>query len=50
VDSYRIDKGASYKIKIKLNNDFQSLYHVYVIDAENKKELDILKKEDKIKL
>jgi rod shape-determining protein MreC len=45
VDSYRIDNGASYKIKIKLNNDFQSLYHVYVIDAENKKELDLLKEE-----
>jgi rod shape-determining protein MreC len=45
VESFRIDKGASYKIRIKLRNDFQTLYHVYVIDAENKNELDILKNE-----
>jgi rod shape-determining protein MreC len=40
VDTFQIDKGASYKIRIKLNNDFQALYHVYLINYENKHELD----------
>lgn len=44
IDTFQIDKGASYKIRIKLNNDFQALYHVYVINYENKHKLDSLKK------
>jgi rod shape-determining protein MreC len=45
VESYKLDKGVSYKIRIKLNNDFQSLYNVYIVGAGNKQELDSLKKE-----
>ncbi|MDR1897048.1 MAG: rod shape-determining protein MreC [Prevotellaceae bacterium] len=44
VDTFYVDKGASYRVKIKLSNDFQSLYHVYVINAGHKHELDSLKK------
>jgi rod shape-determining protein MreC len=49
VESYRLDRGVSYKVRIKLNNDFRSLYNVYVISAENKAELDSLKREIQIK-
>jgi rod shape-determining protein MreC len=45
VESYRLDKGVSYKIRIKLSNDFQSLYSVYIVSAANRQELDSLKKE-----
>lgn len=49
VDTFIIDKGTSYKVRIKLSNDFQSLYRVYVIGALNKNGLDSLKIEDKFK-
>jgi rod shape-determining protein MreC len=49
VESYQLDKGVSYKIRIKLNNNFQSLYSVYVISADRKLELDSLKKEIKFR-
>jgi rod shape-determining protein MreC len=45
VESYRLDKGVSYRIRIKLSNDFQSLYNVYIVSATNRQELDSLKKE-----
>jgi rod shape-determining protein MreC len=49
VESYQLDKGVSYKISIKLSNDFQSLNGVYVVGAENRQELDSLKKEVKFR-
>jgi rod shape-determining protein MreC len=49
VESYQLDKGVSYKIKIKLNNNFQSIYNVYVINIEKKQELDSLKREIKFR-
>jgi rod shape-determining protein MreC len=45
VESYQLDKGVSYKIKIKLNNNFQGLYNVYIVFSEEKSELDSLKRE-----
>ncbi|MDR2027772.1 MAG: rod shape-determining protein MreC [Prevotellaceae bacterium] len=47
VESYQLDKGVSYKIRIKLNNNFQSLYNVYVISSGDKREFDSLKREIK---
>jgi rod shape-determining protein MreC len=49
VESYQLDKGVSYKVKIRLNNNFQSIYNVYVISADNKSELDSLKRETKFR-
>jgi rod shape-determining protein MreC len=49
VESYQLDKGVSYKISIKLSNDFQSLHNVYIVSAENRQELDSLKREVKFK-
>jgi rod shape-determining protein MreC len=49
VESYQLDRGVSYKVRIKLSNDFQSLYSVYVISANRKQELDSLKQEIKFK-
>jgi rod shape-determining protein MreC len=49
VESYQLDKGVSYKVKIKLNNNFQGLYNVYVISSEKKQELDSLKREIKFR-
>jgi rod shape-determining protein MreC len=49
VESYKLDKGVSYKIRIKLNNNFQSLHSVYVIGSEKKQELDSLKREIKFR-
>jgi rod shape-determining protein MreC len=45
VESYQLHKGVSYRVRIKLSNDFQSIYHVYVVKARRKSELDSLKKE-----
>jgi rod shape-determining protein MreC len=45
VESCQLDKGVSYKIKIKLNNNFQSINNVYVIHFDRKRELDSLKRE-----
>jgi rod shape-determining protein MreC len=45
VESYQSDKGVSYKVRIKLSNDFQSINNVYVISAARKPELDSLKRE-----
>jgi rod shape-determining protein MreC len=47
VDSYISIKGVSYKVRIKLHNDFQSLCNVYVIRSENKEELESFKEEVK---
>lgn len=44
VDTFFVDKGATYKIKIQLNNDFRSLYHVYVITNFYKQEFDSVKR------
>jgi rod shape-determining protein MreC len=49
VESYQLDKGVSYRVRIKLSNDFQSLYNVYVISAGKKQELDSLKREIKFR-
>jgi rod shape-determining protein MreC len=49
VESYQLNKGVSYKVRIKLSNDFQSIYNVYVISAKRKPELDSLKKEIKFR-
>jgi rod shape-determining protein MreC len=49
VESYQLEKGVSYKVRIKLNNNFQSLYNVYVISSEKKRELDSLKREIKFR-
>jgi rod shape-determining protein MreC len=49
VESYQLDKGVSYKVRIKLSNDFQSIYNVFVINAKKKPELDSLKREVKFK-
>jgi rod shape-determining protein MreC len=49
VESYQLDKGVSYKINIKLSNDFQSLHNVYIVSIEKKQELDSLKKEVKFR-
>jgi rod shape-determining protein MreC len=45
VESYQLNKGVSYRVRIKLSNDFQSIYHVYVVKAKQKPELDLLKRE-----
>jgi rod shape-determining protein MreC len=49
VESYQSDRGVSYKVRIKLSNDFQSLYNVYVIRTDRKPELDSLKRAIKFK-
>ncbi|MDR1593900.1 MAG: rod shape-determining protein MreC [Prevotellaceae bacterium] len=49
VESYQLDKGVSYRVRIKLSNDFQSIYNVYVISADKKPELDSLKREIKFR-
>jgi rod shape-determining protein MreC len=49
VESYQLNKGVSYKVRIKLSNDFQSIYNVYVISATKKPELDSLKREIKFR-
>jgi rod shape-determining protein MreC len=49
VESYQLNKGVSYKIRIKLSNDFQSIHNVYVIRAKQKPELDSLKREIKFR-
>jgi rod shape-determining protein MreC len=49
VESYQLDKGVSYKVRVKLSNDFQSIYNVYVISANKKPELDSLKREIKFR-
>jgi rod shape-determining protein MreC len=43
VDTFFVDKGATYKIRIRLNNDFRGLYHVYVITNFYKQEFDSIK-------
>jgi len=40
VEAFSIYKGTSHKVRIKLSNNFRSLYHVYVIEALYKNELD----------
>jgi rod shape-determining protein MreC len=49
VESYQLDKGVSYKVRIKLSNDFQSIHNVYIISAMRKPELDSLKREIKFR-
>jgi rod shape-determining protein MreC len=49
VESYQLNKGVSYRVRIKLSNDFQSIYNVYVISAKRKPELDSLKREVKFR-
>jgi rod shape-determining protein MreC len=49
VESYQLNKGVSYKVRIKLSNDFQSIYNVFVISAKRKPELDSLKRELKFR-
>jgi rod shape-determining protein MreC len=49
VESYQLNKGVSYKVRIKLSNDFQSIHNVYVISAKRKPELDSLKREVKFR-
>jgi rod shape-determining protein MreC len=49
VESYQLDKGISYRVRIKLSNDFQSIYNVYVISAGKRPELDSLKREIKFR-
>jgi rod shape-determining protein MreC len=49
VESFQLSKGVSYKVRINLSNDFQSIYNVYVISAKHKPELDSLKREIKFR-
>jgi rod shape-determining protein MreC len=49
VESYQLNKGVSYRVRVKLSNDFQSIYNVYVISAKRKPELDSLKREIKFR-
>jgi rod shape-determining protein MreC len=49
VESYQLDKGISYRVRIRLSNNFQSIYNVYVISADKRPELDSLKREIKFR-
>ena len=48
VRSYAIERGISYRIKVRLSNDFQTLDRVYVIESLKKGGLDSLKNSSKI--